>query len=783
MYLRTILLALVIFANISLVYSQNQSIRGKIIDLDSDYPLIGVNIILLGSDPIRGTTTDLDGNYLLADVPVGRVSLKFTFIGYKDIILYDQLLERGKELFLNIKLEEDVSTMSEIVITAKKDNTVLNNEAALVATRTFDVQETRRYAGSRNDIARMASNYAGVANADDARNDIVIRGNSPSGLLWRLEGVDIPSPNHFNAFGTTGGPVGLLNNNNLSNSDFFTSAFPANYGNSISGVFDLQLRKGNSFKNEFMGQVGFNGFELGAEGPISEKNHSSYVVNYRYSTLGVFKTLGIDFGTGTAVPEYLDLTFAIDLPSNKVGSFKVFGIGGLSEIHFGAITKDDQQGSLYTTADLKNKARIGVLGLRHQYFFNENTNISTTIAGSQQYTTVAIDSIQNNPVNDLVDDIRTNQLLDKYSVHTSLNSKISTQHKLTVGVIIDNMRGNFQDSLLTNPDTWFKFSDAQSNTWLTQVYGLHQWKFTPQFKMVTGLHYTRLSLNGSQAIEPRFGFSYLTNKKATLSVGYGLHSQMQPLNVYSYRFRIAPTETNKNLDFTRSHHFTAEYNKKLAQNLLLKVGGYYQHIFDVPVESQPSSFSLLNFGTSFGAVIEPNLVNKGLGENYGVEITVEKYFSKSYYFLLTSSIFQSKYRGSDMVWRNTAFNNKYLLNLLAGKEFKVGKSGVLAADIKLTNSGGRYTTPINIAASKVAGEAVFFDDQAYAKQLDNYFRADFKIGFRIDMKRISQEWLIDVQNIFNVKNIFQEYYNAQTGNTDTQYQLGLLIIPQYRILF
>lgn len=777
------LLILFMFGYTAYAFAQNQSIRGSVTDLDSGYPIIGVNIVLLDSDPIKGTTTDLDGNYLLTDVPVGRVGLKYTFIGYKEIILYDQRLERGKELFLNITLEEEITSMDEVVIIAKRDPTGLNNDAAVVATRAFDVQETRRYAGSRNDIARMASNYAGVANADDARNDIIIRGNSPSSLLWRLEGIDIPSPNHFNAFGTSGGPVGILNNNNLSNSDFFTSAFPADYGNSVSGVFDLQLRKGNGFKGEYMGQVGFNGFELGAEGPLSKKTHASYMVNYRFSTLGAFKAMGVEFGTGTAVPEYQDITFAIDLPSQKVGSFKLFGLGGLSSIHFESSTEKDDQGSLYTSADLKNKARIGVIGLRHQYFFNSKTNISTTIAASQQYTNVIIDSVYNNPPDIQQDDIRTNQLVNKYSIHTSINSKLSSQHKITVGGILDNIHGNFQDSLFIDSGDWFKFADVNSATWLAQVYGLFQWKISAQVKLVTGLHYTNLALNSSQAFEPRLGIAITTNDNATISAGYGLHSQMQAINVYSFKFQDAPTETNKDLTFTRSHHFTAEYNKNLTQSLLLKVAGYYQHIFDAPVESQSSSYSLLNFGTSFGNVIEPYLVNQGFGKNYGAELTLEKYFSKSYYFLFTTSLFQSRYQGSDNVWRNTAFNNKYIVNLLGGKEFKIGKAGVLLTDIKLTSSGGRYTTPIDLEASRVAGEAVYLDDLAYSKRFDNYFRTDFKIGYRLDMKRISQEWLIDVQNVFNNQNIYGEYYNPQTENIETNYQLGLLVIPQYRILF
>lgn len=361
--------------------TQTQTIRGSVNDLDSQYPMIGVTVVVLGTDPLIGGVTDIDGHFEIKNVTVGRVNIKISFIGYKDTYLNQQLLEVGKELIINASIEEDIQAMDEIVITAESER-IINNEAAVSSVRTFDIEETRRYAGSRNDIARMASNYAGVSNADDSRNDIVIRGNSPVSLLWRLDGIDIPSPNHYNSFGSSGGPVSILNNNNLSNSDFITSSFPAAYGNTVSGVFDLQMKKGNGFKREYVGQVGFNGFELGAEGPFSKNSRASYMANFRYSTLGVFKALGMDFGTGTAVPQYQDLTFALDFPTKKAGSFKLFGIGGNSEIHFEPTEETDSQGNVYSTSDLKNTAKMGVVGLKHTYYFNPNNYINTSVATS-----------------------------------------------------------------------------------------------------------------------------------------------------------------------------------------------------------------------------------------------------------------------------------------------------------------------------------------------------------------------------------------------------------------
>lgn len=777
------LLVIGLVAGISLTYAQTQTIRGTVKDADSKYPMIGVTVVLVDSDPLLGAVTDEEGHYEINDVPVGRVSLKYSFVGYKDAYLNEQLLDIGKELVLNIAIEEDIQAMDEVVVSAQKEH-VINNEAAIASVRTFDVEETRRYAGSRNDIARMASNYAGVSNADDSRNDVVVRGNSPVNLLWRLDGIDIPSPNHYNTLGSTGGPVSILNNNNLANSDFITSAFPANYGNTVSGVFDLELKKGNGFTREYTGQIGFNGFELGAEGPFSKSSNNSYMVNYRYSTLGVFKALGIDFGTGTAVPQYQDLTFAIDFTTKKAGSFKLFGIGGVSEIHFEPVEETDSQGNLYSTEDLKNIGQVGVLGLKHTYYFNSNNYLTTSVATSYQYSDVIIDSLQNNPVNQQVDDVRQNQSQTKYSVSSKWVSKINARNKIEVGLNINYYDMRFQDSVFfANTGTWFRYTDVNGGTLLSQAYSQYQWKISEKARMVGGIHFQHLELTNQSAVEPRFGFLFQATSKTNLSLGYGLHSQIQPLVVNFWKFRNTPDSDNTNVGFTRSHHFSIGIDQRLGESFHLKVEGYYQHLFDVPIESATSSYSILNSGSSFGFEVKPNMVNEGLGKNYGVELTLEKYFSKNYYFLLTTSLFESKYQGSDGVWRNTAFNNQYIVNLLGGSEFHLGKSGVLTTDIKLTLSGGRYHTPIDLNASIASGEAVYIDSEAFSLQYDPYFRTDLKIGYRMNMKKISQEWLIDFQNVFNRENIFEEFYNPQTETIDKRYQLGLFIIPQYRILF
>src|SRR5690554_4405469 len=335
-----LLLSLIIFYGGGL-YAQDftQNIHGQIIDKTTQTPIIGANIIVLDTDPLIGTVSDLSGYYELTNVPTGRVSVRVSYLGYESVTMTDLELTTGKELVLNFAIEEKVTKLEELVVVAGDEKSQPRNDMATVSSRQFTVEESQRYAGGRNDVSRMAQNFAGVRGSNDAVNDIVIRGNSPVGLLWRMENIDIPNPNHFGTLGSTGGPVSMLNNNVLANSDFSTGAFPAEYGNAISGVFDLKLRNGNSHSYEFLGQVGFNGFELGAEGPINREKKSSFVVNYRYSTLGVLSALGFNFGTGTAVPYYQDVSFKVRLPVDEKNVFSVFGLGGVS--HIDILTSQD----------------------------------------------------------------------------------------------------------------------------------------------------------------------------------------------------------------------------------------------------------------------------------------------------------------------------------------------------------------------------------------------------------------------------------------------------------
>ncbi|TAH26580.1 MAG: TonB-dependent receptor [Cytophagales bacterium] len=777
-----------------------QNIRGKVVDKQTQYPIVGAIVTITSLNPMKGTTTDLDGDFKISEVSIGRHFIKVTYLGYTEQVFSNLLVTAGKELIVNFELEEQVVQNQEVIVTAEKDKTKPNNEMAAVSARSFTIEETSRYSGSLNDPARMAMNFAGVSGTSDARNDIIIRGNSPLGLLWRLEGIDIPSPNHFGAYGTTGGPIGMLNNNVLSNSDFLTSAFPANYGNALSGVFDLKMRKGNLEKREYLAQIGFNGLEFGLEGPFSKKSKASYLANYRYSTLGLFKMIGISFGT-SALPQYQDLNFKIDLPINQKNKISIFGLGGISNVRVDGNLTDSTD--LYSDRGYNQSFNtgMGVVGLNHVFFFNPSASLKTSLAGSLSTAIATQDSIPQDENGRFFPSDASGKFIGeakvlyrstfkqyKYTFNQSLNYKLSSKNFFSIGYFADIYSFSLTDSILRNKSQFFTLRDFTGASMLIRSYAQWQHKFTEHITLNTGLQYQYFAFNATQAIEPRIGFKYQLLANQFLNFGYGLHSQLQPFQIY---FKETPIgqgtsgyfRSNKDLEFVRSHQFVLGYDYLFSKNMRLKLETYYQYIFNAAVERKSSSYSMLNAGADFGIPSPDNLINNGKGENYGIELTLERFYHAGYYFLITNSIFNSLYTGSDGVQRGTGFNNNHILNVLAGKEFKINTRFTISLDFKIAWAGGRRYTPIDIEKSRLLNQEVRIENKAYEGQFQDYFRPDVKLSFRWNGKKITQELYFDVQNVINRKNPFTEKYSIEKKQIIVVNQLGIFPVLQYRVTF
>ena len=772
---------------ISNSYSQlgnTTTVRGMVIDKQSQFPIPGAHIILMDTDPMKATTSDENGRFRMTNVPAGRQSINVIMLGYEPMVYTNILLNSGKELTLNVELIEIVTTINTVEISAQNNKAESVNKMSSVSTRTISIEEAQRYSGTLQDIARMAQNYAGVSSASDDRNDVIIRGNSPTGVLWRLEGIDIPNPNHFSTLATTGGPISLINTNNLANSDFSTSAFAAEYGNALSGVFDLKLRSGNNDKREHMAQIGFNGFELGAEGPFKKGKQASYMVNARYSFLGIMTKLGINFGTGSAVPEYQDMTFKLDLPTKKAGKFTVFGVGGMSFINFKAEESGDN--NLYNDGKQNQQfnSSTGVLGMTHAYFFNEKTYgkliLATTTGGTEGWTDTL--DFENKAARIFGIYQRQNDV----KAHYFVNSKLNAQHTIKVGAMYDYYMFNVVDSVLYDAGYFFKEQQFKGETSLARAYAEWQFRPTENWTINSGVYSQYFLYNLQRSFEPRLGARYRINKKQSLNFGSGVHSQLQPITIYFNKEENASGETvanNKNLGFNKSLHFVLGHDYQITNNMRLKTEVYYQYLYNIAIDRDSSSYSILNVGADFVIPNNADLENKGTGSNYGIEITLERFLNKGFYFLFTTSLFESQYVASDGIERNTAFNGNYVFNLLAGKEWKIGKNNALTFDFKTTYAGGRWYSPILIDESIAQNKEIRDLKNAFSAQYKAYFRTDMKIGFRMNRTKMAQAFYFDIRNITNQQNVFIQNFNRRNDKIDTTYQTGFFPIFLWQIWF
>lgn len=785
------LLYLLLFSVCTAFGQITQTVRGTVMDRYSEATLPQAKIFLFGTTDSLRQLSDFDGNFRFENVPVGRYTIIATMIGYENSVLSNLELTSSKELVLEIKLTEEVLDLEEVKVKAIDDGETIN-QLATVSARSFSVEESQRYAGSFNDVARMAQNFAGVQGADDSRNDIIVRGNSPSGVLYRMEGIDIPNPNHFARFGTTGGPISMLNNNVLANSDFFTGAFPAEYGNALAGVFDLRMRKGNNEKFEFMGQIGLNGLEGMAEGPISRKNKSSFLINYRYSTLELAQAVGLDFGTA-ALPKYQDLSFKLNFPHKK-GVTQVFGIGGLSDIAIlAADTQDANDLWGFQGNDVYFGTNTGMIGANHKQRINSNSFFEVMLGGQIATSQARNDTLDANGENPFTNFLANSSIAKQTSVFNYQN-KFSSRHLIKTGVIFDMYFLNLSDSLYSSTTGEFRrLRDFKGTMAMIRPHFQHRFRLNENFTLVSGVYGQFLNLDWQWAVEPRIGMEYKMKSNQQLTFGYGLHSQMAPIETYFDQVQLSDGSyitPNKTIGFTRSNHLIAGYQKGFKHGIRAKIEAYGQYLTNVPVEFSSSSYSTLNFGATFLTATPDTLVNEGIGYNYGIEITLEKPLDNGFYFLVTASLFESKYQGSDKVWRNTAFNGNHTLNTLAGYEFRFGNKkadprfkSALSIDLKFTwNGGGRYSE-ILVEQSQLLGAEIRDLNNAYEQQYSDYLKGNARVAFKLIGKRATQEWALDVQNFTDRDNIFYQEYNAYAGQIRTVYQNGFLPVFQYRITF
>lgn len=772
-----------LFTNTVTAQNLTQTIRGEVRDKETKETIIGASVVLVDSDPFNGTITNTEGIFVLNNVPVGRQSLQISFMGYKPLFLSNLVITSAKELQLMVEIEISTTELKEVVVSAYDKNEALNKMASISA-RSFSIDETQRYAGSWGDPARMVSGYGGVIAVNDTRNDIVIRGNSPVGLIWKLEGIPIPNPNHFATSGATGGAVSILNNNTLSNSDFYTAAFPAEYGNGVSGVFDLNLRKGNNQKREYLAQASFFGLEAGAEGPFSKNYKGSYMLNYRYSTLGAMDKFSLTGGL-PAIPKYQDLCMKLHLPTPKCGTFTVFGIGGLSnrELLFKAEKGDGAMDDLMALDSLNQyiHSDMGVIGISNMFRFSGKGYVKTKVALTGTDYSFHLDTIA---PQDIFEKYLSKSAETKIIGSLLTNYRINPRNVIRAGITYENNSFRFLERNYENAENNYRYITNYKGYYsLINGFIQYQHKFSDRFLINQGVYAQYFDFNDSYSIEPRFSLKYQINEKQDIAFGAGLHSQTQPMQFYLYETHTSNDValTNKDMEMSKSFHSVLGYNYRINSNFRIKSEAYYQYLFNIPVESHESYFSMVNVGADYSIPETDSLVNKGTGQNIGMDFTFEKFFSNNYYFLLTASLYDSKYTASDNIKRNTVFNGNYSFSFIGGYELPFKTNNAFIINSKLAMIGNKRYIPINIEESQQQNRTVFNHDDAYSNKYDPYIKLDINFGFRSNRKKVTHHFLIDITNVLNRKNVFTKTYDPEKQKIVTTAQYPFMPNIIYRL--
>ena len=744
-----------------------QTIRGKVKSQISQKPLAGANVSIFKSNQlVVGSVTDSLGNFQIKNVSPGRYKLSISFTGFSSY--EDELLViSGKESTININLTESSTVLKEVEVRA----------SALEATAgvtSISMEKSMRVPANFFDPVRMATSYPGVVAANDQSNSIVVKGYSPNGLLWRLQGLDIVSPNHLANAGTfsdkpaaNGGGVNVLSAQLLDRTDFYSGALPANYGNALSGVMDMKLRAGNKNKMQYTAQASLIGMDISAEGPLDKSKRTSFIANYRYSTVGLLSQMGVNFGD--EIINFQDFSFHLDQQQKKGGTLSVFGFGGLSSNKFKAKPADEwKEEKDHNTINYDGK--VYGLGFVNQFKSFERLNVSfgASLSGQSQERNAQSEVVSRPDIYIFSDQYSNNKAL--FSSFLKALYKLSSRGTLETGIMANYLDNKLVSTTITPLyfDTFYPSVNGKVNGMMWQPYATWSQRFGTSWKLNAGLRYVNFSYNKASSVEPRFSIVHSLPKGA-LTFSYGLTGQWQQLQTYLQY-------GNQNLELTKAHQFIAEFKHTFAKDLRFVSNVYYHRVFNVPVQPNTVSYSALNQFEDFS---RPGLQNTGRGLNYGVEALVEKRYYSQVYFMMSGSLYRSEYNATGYY---TRFNGRFTSSFLAGKEWQK-KRNTFSMNTRILYLGGLREAPIDAPLSSAVGSTQYNYQNGYSLQLPDYFRTDLRLSWRKNKPGYTRTFSLDIQNVLNTQNVAYHYYDTFLQDVKTKYQLGIVPVLVYRVEF
>ena len=774
-----LLICFIAFSNV--VSSQSVKVYGSISNTLNNEPIPFANIIIEGTT--IGATSDIDGNYEILNLNAGAYNFKCSYIGFNTDIQSEIKVSSNKSLRLDFFLSENSELLGEVKV---RGNTFNKTQASPVSLRTINASEISKSAGGNRDISKVVANLPGVATSSGFRNDIIVRGGSPTENKFFLDGIEIPTINHFTTQGSSGGPVGILNVNFIREVDFYTGAFPANRGNALSSVMELKLIEGNEEEISGSFALGSSDAGLTLNTPLSKKSTLLFSVRRSYLQF-LFKALKLPF-----LPTYNDMQFKYTFKPDKKNQFNFLGIATIDDFTLNKDINNDEKDTLQIALNNYNLNNLVInkqwnytIGGTWRHFFN-NSNLFFVMSRNHLDNTALkyLDYADENSQKIL--DYKSEEIENKtrleynfkrngYSIIIGSNLEDATYTNNT------NQIFTIGDSIITginNVD--LHFIKYGAFTQISKTY--FENKLTSSFGLrIDGNSFTENA--NSNNFSPRLSLAYNLNSKTSINSNIGRFHQLPSYTILG--FENNGKYLNKDAAYITCDHAVIgiEYNPTSYSKISLE--SFYKRYSNYPF-SILDSISLANLGDDFGVVGNEDISSISKGNSYGIELLAQQKMSSSIYGILSATYYYSRFEDNEGKLIPSKWDNRFILNMTAGKKFKNN----IEFGIKYRYSGGSPYTPIDLINS--SNKSIWDINQRgvldYNLLNTQRLKGQHGLDIRIDKKWFFKSWslnaYIDIENILNAKRQLPSEYGIDpnlgslvegTGENSESYPLYEII--------
>ena len=768
-----ILLLLTLFISVP-AFSQNAVITGSVKDKNTQAPLVGVSIVVEGSDPFVGTVSGEDGNFSLATNP-GSYTIKASYIGYEDLRKFNVVLTSGNATVMNLELTEASTTLGTVEVIAGSSAAVATVETPL-STQSLSTEEIKSNPGGNFDISKVIQSLPGVSSSvGGVRNDIIIRGGAPNENVYYLDGIEVPVINHFTTQGSAGGPQGILNVSFIEDVNLSTSGFHSRYDNPLSAVFQFKQREGN--RERIQGNLRLSGTEFAAtfDGPISPK--TTFLVSARRSYLQYFFQL-IDLPIR---PDYWDFQFKISHHLNDKTTLTALGLSAIDKFSFGVPKETTPEKEYVLRSNPFINQDSYTLGLSLQRLLS---NGYMNISASRNFFNNRLDKFEDGRNDDpsartlgIDSDEIENKL--RFDVNKSVNGwkyayGAMAQYVQFRNDIFNVVRKEIADEqgAVIQPGMVVDFNNRLS----FMKYGAFLQISRPVLKnratVSGGIRSDMNSFmtegkNPLKTLSPRASFSYALNNNFNLNASVGRYYKIPVYTVLGFQ-DMNGSLVNRDMQYIGSTHYVAGVEYLPKDDFRVTAEGFYKRYSDYPV-SVFRGTSLANEGADFGFVGNEAVVSSGSGRAYGAELFVQKKLTKKTFYVVAYTWYRSEFSGADDVFVPSGWDNRHLISGLFGRKLSRGWE----VGFKFRYAGGAPYTPLDLEASRInylsLGTGVPDLTQINSQRLRSFNQFDLRLDKKWNYRRFTFDLYMDIQNVFMSRTASVPTYTFQR-NEDGSYQ-------------